>query len=236
MSKKAKGLMTLCLMVVVALVISGIPFNSAEAKDKIVIKFPHVTAPSTPKGKAIDLFRDKVNAKFKGKVEVQVFPSSQLYNATEAMEALQQGVVQMAAPATSKFGAFAKEFILFDFPFVFPSKKVALEAFRGELGEATAKILAPHKMKQLAWFDGDFQAITANSNLYKPKDFKGLKFRVAPVNPWKRRLATWAVYRKEWPLRRSIKDSKLASSMDRSTAFPISQPSLSMKSRNFTWS
>ena len=45
----------------------------------IVIKYSHVVADVTPKGKAALKFKELVEKALPGKVEVQVFPNSQLF-------------------------------------------------------------------------------------------------------------------------------------------------------------
>ena len=69
-----------------------------------MIKFSHVVAPDTPKGRAANLFRQLVEQRTGGKVRVEVYPNSQLFKDGEEMEALQLGSVQMLAPSMSKFG------------------------------------------------------------------------------------------------------------------------------------
>ena len=70
----------------------------ASAQAPIVIKFSHVVAPDTPKGKGADKFRELAEKYTGGKVKVEVYPNSQLYKDKEELEALQLGAVQMLAP------------------------------------------------------------------------------------------------------------------------------------------
>ena len=79
------------------------PF-AAAAQDPIVIKFSHVVAPDTPKGKGAEKFKELAEKYTNGKVKVEVYPNSQLYKDKEEMEALQLGAVQMLAPSLAKFG------------------------------------------------------------------------------------------------------------------------------------
>src|SRR5687767_3819886 len=84
---------------------------AAPASAQTVIKFSHVVAPDTPKGKAALRFKELAEKYTDGKVKVEVYPNSQLYKDKEEIEALQLGAVQMLAPSLSKFGPLgAKEF------------------------------------------------------------------------------------------------------------------------------
>ena len=75
----------------VALALAG----PASAQAPIVIKFSHVVAPDTPKGKGAEKFRELAEKYTAGKVKVEVYPNSQLYKDKEELEALQLGAVQM---------------------------------------------------------------------------------------------------------------------------------------------
>jgi len=92
---------------------------SVFAQQPIVIKFSHVVAENTPKGQAALKFKELVEKKFPGKVQVQVFPSSQLFGDAKELEALLLGDVQFIAPSLSKFDRYTKKLQVFDLPFLF---------------------------------------------------------------------------------------------------------------------
>src|SRR6266403_6220033 len=100
----------------VAVAISAIFFcGAAFAQQPIVIKFSHVVALDTPKGKGAEQFKKLAEERTKGRVKVEVYPNSTLYKDGEEMEALQLGAVQMLAPSTAKFAPLGvKEFEAFD--------------------------------------------------------------------------------------------------------------------------
>src|ERR1700756_3270461 len=85
--------------------------GTAMAQSPIVIKFSHVVANDTPKGKGAIKFKELAEQYTNGKVKVEVYPNSQLFKDKEEIEALQLGSVQMLAPSLSKFGPLGvKEF------------------------------------------------------------------------------------------------------------------------------
>ncbi|MBP7442348.1 MAG: C4-dicarboxylate ABC transporter, partial [Thauera sp.] len=77
---------------------------AAVAADPIVIKFSHVVAQDTPKGKAAEKFKALAEQYTNGAVKVEVYANSTLYKDKEEMEALQLGAVQLLAPSLAKFG------------------------------------------------------------------------------------------------------------------------------------
>ena len=62
-------------------------------------------------------FAELVTAKSGGKLKVQEFPSSTPGNGLQQQSALQGGVQEMTAPATTSLTDIVKEFGLIDFPF-----------------------------------------------------------------------------------------------------------------------
>ena len=104
---------------IVALFSVAIAFG-ALAQQPIVIKFSHVVAVDTPKGKGAEQFKKLAEERTKGRVKVEVYPNSSLFKDGEEMEALQLGSVQMLAPSLAKFGPLGvREFEVFDLPYMF---------------------------------------------------------------------------------------------------------------------
>ena len=160
---------------VLALALAG----PAAAQAPLVIKFSHVVAPDTPKGKGADKFRELAEKYTGGKVKVEVYPNSQLYKDKEELEALQLGAVQMLAPSLAKFGPIGvKEFEVFDLPFILPNKAALQRVTEGPLGKKLFDLLGPKGMTGLAYWDNGFKVMSANKPLRVPEDFKGLKMRI----------------------------------------------------------
>jgi len=145
----------------------------------IVIKFSHVVAIDTPKGKSADYFKKLAEERTKGKVKVEVYANSSLYKDKEEMEALQLGAVQMLAPSLAKFGPLGvKEFEVFDFPYLFDSTKELHKVTQGPVGQSLLKKLESKGIIGLAFWDNGFKVMSANKPLKTPADFKGLKMRI----------------------------------------------------------
>jgi C4-dicarboxylate-binding protein DctP len=153
--------------------------SGAWAAEPIVIKFSHVVAPNTPKGKAAERFKQLVEARTKGQVKVEVYPNSQLYKDREELEALQLGAVQMLAPSLSKFGPLGvREFEVFDLPYIFPNKETLYRTMDGEIGRKLFAKLETKGILGLAYWDNGFKQMSANRPLHTVDDFKGLKMRI----------------------------------------------------------
>ena len=151
----------------------------AFAQAPILIKFSHVVAPNTPKGKGADKFKELAEKYTNGKVKVEVYPNSTLYKDKEELEALQLGAVHMLAPSNSKFGPMGvKDFEVFDLPFLLPNLAALRKVTDGPIGQAMLKKLDSKGMIGLAYWDNGFKEMSANKPLRVPDDYKGLKFRI----------------------------------------------------------
>ena len=151
----------------------------ALAQAPIIIKFSHVVASDTPKGKGAERFKELAEKATKGRVKVELYPNSTLYKDKEEVEALQLGAVQMLAPSLAKFGPLGvKEFEVFDLPFMFPNKDVLYRVTEGPIGKDLFKKLESKGIMGLAYWDNGFKVMSANKPLHVPADFKGLKMRI----------------------------------------------------------
>ena len=145
----------------------------------IVLKFSHVVAPDTPKGKAAERFRQLAEAATKGRVKVELYPNSQLYKDGDELEALQRGAVHMLAPSVSKFGPMGlREFEVFDLPYLFPDQTTVERVADGEIGQRLMARLETRGLRGLAFWDNGFKQVSANRPLRRVADFRALKMRV----------------------------------------------------------
>jgi C4-dicarboxylate-binding protein DctP len=152
---------------------------AAYAQQPIVVKFSHVVAVDTPKGKAAEYFKKLTEERTKGRVKVEVYPNSALFKDGEEMEALQLGSVQMLAPSLAKFGPLgAREFEVFDLPYIFDDYDELHKVTQGSLGAALFKKLESKGIVGLAYWDNGFKVMSANKPIRVPADYKGLKMRI----------------------------------------------------------
>jgi len=148
--------------------------------EKQSVKFSHVVAEDTPKGKAAVKSAELVSQKSGGQIDVQVYANSALYKDAEEFDALQKGQVEFLAPSTAKFAATVPEWQVLDLPFVFASGREGVRKVAdGPVGQELYAKLNKAGMQGLAVWDNGFRHFTNNKRqLRRPEDFKGLKFRV----------------------------------------------------------
>ena len=153
-------------------------YGPAQAKKPIIIKFPHVVSEKSPKGMAALKFKQRAEELLAGKVEVEVYPNSQLMGDDESLEALATGNIQMIALSLSKFDRLTKKLQLFDLPFLFKDM-AAVERFqKSPDGQALLREVEPKGLLGLAYWHSGMKQFTANKPLIVPQDAAGLKFRI----------------------------------------------------------
>jgi C4-dicarboxylate-binding protein DctP len=164
---------------VFAVVAMVLAIGVAQAQQPIVIKFSHVVAVDTPKGKAAEYYKTLVDERLKGRVKIEVYPNSSLFKDGEEMEALQLGSVQMLAPSLAKFGPIGvREFEVFDLPYMFDNYEELHKVTDGPVGAALFKKIESKGLVGLAYWDNGFKVMSANKAIRVPADYKGLKMRI----------------------------------------------------------
>ena len=166
--------LTLKLLAASTLLAFGLGAQAAP----IVIKYSHVVADVTPKGKAALKFKELAEKKLPGKVEIQVFPNSQLFGDGKEMEALILGDVQIIAPSLAKFGKYTKQLQIFDLPFLF-TDIAAVDRFQASKeGQSLLNSMEKKGIKGFGYLHNGMKQLSANVPLGSPTDAKGLKFRI----------------------------------------------------------
>jgi C4-dicarboxylate-binding protein DctP len=146
------------------------------------IKFSHVVAKDTPKGKAADKFAELVKQKSGGKIDVQVYANSELYKDAEELEALQSGAIQFIAPGTDKFGGLAPQWDATALPYLFTSDAATKKLLdpNNPVAKDLFEAMRPKGLLGVAmWGNGWKHYTDSKKPLKTPADFQGLKFRTS---------------------------------------------------------
>ncbi|MCW8962900.1 MAG: TRAP transporter substrate-binding protein [Gammaproteobacteria bacterium] len=158
------------------------------AQAEYVIKFSHVVSPQTPKGIAADWFAAEVNKRMAGKVRVEVFPNSQLYNDNKVMESMRLSKGKtglMAAPSLSKFVKFSRQLQAFDIPFLFNDLDDVHKLADSALADKMTAPMERKGIKAMAFWDNGMKVFSIKGDRPLkniPDDFKGKKFRIQSSN------------------------------------------------------
>lgn len=165
-------------MVLVGLASYALVASSALAADPIVLKFSYVNTENTPKGTMVNTFKALAEERLAGKVKVEGYPNSQLFNDDTVLPAMLLGDVQFAAPSLSKFSKYTKQLPIFDLPFLFKDMAAAERFQQGEAGQNLLKSMEKKGLTGLGFLHNGLKQLSASKPLRVPGDAKGLKFRI----------------------------------------------------------
>lgn len=167
--------MTLALVLLALLALAP---GSAPAA---TLKLAHVLPPSHSWHVAASGFADEVRAATQGRVDIKVYPSSQLGTETAAIEGLQLGTIEMGLIGGASFQNIEPKLGVEGLPYAFSDHQHAYRVFDGELGNQLFALLDRKNITGLAWWENGFRNITNSKRpLATPDDLKGLKLRVTP--------------------------------------------------------
>jgi C4-dicarboxylate-binding protein DctP len=171
-----KLLMSLTFM---ALLVAASPAQ-AQGKAPIVIKFSHVVAEDTPKGKGALLFKKMVEERLAGQVMVEVYANSELFGDADELEALRNNQVQLLAPSLSKFESYTKQLQLFDLPFLFDDLSAVKRFQKRDKSRELLSSMTAQNIYGLAFWNNGMKQLSATRELHRPADAQGLAFRIQP--------------------------------------------------------
>jgi C4-dicarboxylate-binding protein DctP len=158
--------------------IASLTLATASWAAPIEIKFSHVVAENTPKGQMALKFKELVEERLPGKVEVKVFPNSQLFGDNKVLEAMLLGDVQIAAPSLSKFDAYTKSLQIFDLPFLFDDMAAVEKFQQSPKGQELLGAIEKKGLVGLGYLHNGMKQLSANKPIVTPEDANGQKFRI----------------------------------------------------------
>lgn len=166
-----------------ACAVAASPLVMGQEIQERVIRFGHLNNPDHPVSMGVKKFAEIVAAKSGGKLQVKEFPSNTLGTEQQQTSALQGGVQEMQAPATTSLVGIVKDYGVVDFPFTVANHTQAFALLDGPLGKALFEKLPEKGLVGLAYWDLGFRNVTNSKRpITKVEDFDGLKLRVIP-NP-----------------------------------------------------
>ena len=151
---------------------------SAEIKER-TFRFAFQNAQEHPQGQGAKKFADLLAQKTGGKHTVKLFPSGQLGGDLQTVSALQGGTLDITVLNAGLLSGQAKEFALFDLPFLFNSGKEADAVVDGPFGKRLSDLVASKGLVGLGYWELGFRNVTNSRHpITKPEDIQGLKIRV----------------------------------------------------------
>jgi len=168
----------LALMGGVALLAATANVHAQEMKDR-TLRFAFSLAKDHPFGVGAQTFADAVAKKSGGKMKVTLFPNAVLGGDMQNLSAIRGGTLDFTSMATGIVASLDKQFMVFDFPFLFNNAQEAYAIADGPVGTRLLNDLAPHGVIGLGIWDLGFRNMTNSKRpIARAEDIQGLKIRV----------------------------------------------------------
>ncbi|WP_119157772.1 TRAP transporter substrate-binding protein [Caldimonas tepidiphila] len=158
-----------------------LPATAALAQDikERTIKFAFQNNKGHPQEMGAQKFAELVAQKSGDKIKVRLFPGGTLGGDLQTVSALQGGAVEMTVLNAGILSAQAKEFAIFDFPFLFNTPQEADAIVDGPFGKSLLSKLTDKNIVGLGYWDLGFRNLTNSKRpIHKVEDIAGLKVRV----------------------------------------------------------
>lgn len=160
------------------LLASTVAAHAADIKER-TLRFAFQSAKEHPIAVGAQKFADLVSQKSDGKINVKLFPNGTLGGDLQVVSALQGGVIDMTALSSGLLVGQAKEYVLFDLPFLFNTGREADAIVDGPIGKQLRDKLTDKGLIGLGYWELGFRNMTTSRHpVAKLEDFKGLKIRV----------------------------------------------------------
>lgn len=148
---------------------------------KIQVKVGHDQPEKSPHHLAALKWKELVEERTKGQVEVQIFPAQLLGTGTQMVEMLQAGALEAGIIPSAKVAPLVQSVQVLDLPFLFPSREICYKVLDGSVGEKILRPLQNSNIVGTAFWESGFKQFTGNFPIHSPADYKGKKIRVMPA-------------------------------------------------------
>lgn len=170
------------IMVLLAAAIAWAIASSAEvgkSDDVVTIRFGHGAAETNERHLAVVEFKELVEERSNGEIEVLIFPNEILGTEAEMIESVTFNDLQMVA--ASAFTQYNPQIGVFELPYLFDTYEEAWNTLDGEIGQEVADLFLEDGLRIITYFENGFRHVTSNKPIEKPEDLKGIKIRTPEI-------------------------------------------------------
>lgn len=152
--------------------------GNANGESTIKLRIAHDSSASHPSNIALQEFEKNVEEKTDGEIDVEIFPASQLGNATEILEQVRRGDAEMGLGASTHFTNLIPELAIWESFYLFDDVNHAHQVLDSDIGELTMEPLEDLDLTGLGYMEIGFRNFSNNKQpLETMEDFNGIKIR-----------------------------------------------------------
>jgi len=153
---------------------------AATAEAGTIIRWGDVLAADHPSVQMISRIAKAVAEKTQGRIEVQVYPASQLGSSKDQIEAVALGTQEMVTEGAANFGQWVPSIGVIESPYVWRDAAHLSKVMSGPIGQELAKQLVDKRGMRIlgTTYYGVRQLTTTNKAVRTAADMKEFKLRV----------------------------------------------------------
>ncbi len=174
----------LALVAMAAVLLPG----AAAAGAPATLKIGHVLDTKHPYHIGAEAFAARLRELSGGRIEAQVYPSSQLGNEREMVEAIQFGTMEAGGITSAVVSRFVKELDIFNLPFLFRDFEHVYKVLDSQFGEELNQAAQKKGLRILGFWVGGSRSVYARKPVSDLASLKGLKIRTMETPML---IATW---------------------------------------------
>jgi len=193
MLKNKSKVLILALTVVLLLSLMAMNgYSVAQKKFVMKVAYPMGITPDHPHYFIGHYLKDRIENLTEGKIEVQLFPQSQLGGDRETTEGVMNGTIEMSWPASGPMALIVPELGVLDLPYIFKDVRHAFRVLDSDFGDELARKCLAKGMRIGGWsLGGVRQIMTTKKPIYNLEDMKGLKIRVMESPTYIEMMKAW---------------------------------------------
>jgi tripartite ATP-independent transporter DctP family solute receptor len=179
-----RGLSTL----VAAAMVIGVAGSASDAAAQVRLRYAHVGVANAPQTLYADEVAKTVKERTNGRVEIQVFPNSQLGGVGEMVDGIKAGSIAMGHHDFASLGKILPIVAVFNTPFVYRDAEHAMVATdprtSAPLQDINKQLVEKGGMRIIGSSYQGARHLTSKEKVLSPKDMQGKKYRGVPIKLW----------------------------------------------------
>ena len=169
-------------------VVSAIALTASPVEAQIKLRYAHVGVANAPQTRYADEMAALVKERTNGRVEIQVFPNSQLGGVGEMVDGIKAGSIAMGHHDFASLGKILPIVAAFNTPFVYTDAAQAMRATDPRtsvvLQEVNKQLVDAGGMRIVGSLYQGARNLTSKEKVLSPDDMKGKKYRGVPIKLW----------------------------------------------------
>ena len=167
------------LKALVAADLAALATRRAVAADSYTLRMSMPTASDAAWNVSAGHWAAAVARRSNGRLNIEIYPSSQLANQQESVRGLTTGLVDLTFQPSANFEVFVPELQVLQLPFLAKNAQAGFRVVDGPIGDYFFSALAAKGILGLFWSTAGFRQFeTATKVLRAPDDMRGLRFRI----------------------------------------------------------